>query len=96
MTSELEDGGILRVDLPDVGALAIYRVGEQYFATDDRCTHAAESLSDGGYLEDFTINCSWHAGAFDIRTGEATALPCIEALKTYPVIVADGAVYVQV
>jgi nitrite reductase/ring-hydroxylating ferredoxin subunit len=42
------------------------------------------SLGDGDVI-DGTIVCPLHGGAFDIRTGKATELPCRTALKVYGV-----------
>lgn len=41
------------------------------------------------------IVCPWHGWAYDIRTGKAAGLPSV-GLKTYPVEVRDGKVYVDV
>ena len=68
--------------------IALYRIGGQFFATDDTCTHAFGSLSEG-YVEGEEIECPLHGGRFDIRTGEATCPPATEALATYEVRV-DG------
>ncbi len=92
--ADIEDGEILKAEIDGLGVLAIYRVGSLYFASDDICTHGKASLADDGYLDGFTVTCSWHDGAFDIRTGEPCALPCNKALRTYPVVVRDGQVYI--
>jgi len=64
---------------------AVYRLGEEYFCTDDVCTHGLAFLS-AGEVQDGQIFCPLHGGAFDIRSGKATAQPCRLALKTYKVI----------
>jgi ethylbenzene dioxygenase ferredoxin component len=64
------------------------------FITDDTCTHGSASLSEG-YLEGDVIECPFHGGAFDIRTGEPTAFPCAEALRTYAAIIQDGFIYIE-
>ena len=56
--------------------------------TDDICTHAYARLSDG-WLDRNEIECPLHAGRFDVKTGAATAPPCVDPVKTYPVRV-DG------
>ena len=83
-TADITEGEVIRVDLEDGRALAIYHVGGAYYATDDLCTHGDASLSEGE-IEDGTILCPFHMGSFDIRTGEAVASPCYIPLKTYPV-----------
>jgi nitrite reductase/ring-hydroxylating ferredoxin subunit len=74
--------------------IAVYRVGDRFFATDNRCTHAAASLSDG-YLEGEVIECPLHQGLFNIRTGAALCSPAIRAVRTYPTRLNDGQVEVQ-
>jgi nitrite reductase/ring-hydroxylating ferredoxin subunit len=75
--------------------VALFRVGEQFYATDDTCTHAEASLSDG-YIDGDTVECPFHSARFCIRTGEALSLPASEPLKTYSVKVEDGSVFVDV
>ena len=41
------------------------------------------------------IECPLHAGRFDARTGKATAPPCVDDLKTYPVRVEGGEIQVK-
>lgn len=93
---EVEPGEMVRAVLPDGTAIAIYNVDGTFFATNDLCTHGAASLSEDGALDGFTIECSWHFGSFDVRTGEPTAAPCTERLETYPVRIDDGQVCVVI
>lgn len=71
---------------------AIYRLGDEYFCTDDICTHGMVSLANGD-VENGQIFCPLHGGAFDIRTGAATELPCRVRLKTYKVEVVNGEIF---
>lgn len=65
--------------------LAIHRIGEEFFLTEDTCTHALVSLSEG-HIEDGKVYCPLHGGAFDIRTGKPVEFPCTMKLKTYSVV----------
>jgi p-cumate 2,3-dioxygenase ferredoxin subunit len=93
---ELEEGEMRQVHLSDDNPIAVYRVGGKYYATDDRCTHGEVSLTEEGSLNGCEIQCSWHFGSFDIRTGAPMAMPCEIPLKTYPVRIEDGVLYVEV
>lgn len=93
---ELEDGEMRQAHLPDGHPIAIYRVGEQFYATDDKCTHGEASLTEEGMLAGHIVECSFHFGSFDVTTGRPVAMPCEVALKTYPVRVEDGVVHVEV
>jgi p-cumate 2,3-dioxygenase ferredoxin component len=89
----------LQVDVDDeaLPTLAVYRLeNDEMFVSDDVCSHGKASLGDEGYLEGYIIECTWHEGKFDIRTGEPTAMPCEKPIKVYPVTVKDGDVYISV
>ncbi|WP_277968482.1 MULTISPECIES: non-heme iron oxygenase ferredoxin subunit [Sphingomonas] len=77
------------------GPIAVYRLEDGYFATQDICTHAVASLAEG-FVEDGRIECPLHAGTFCIRTGKARTLPATIPLTTYPVRVDDGRILVGV
>lgn len=83
-TADIAEGEVIRVDLEDGRALAVYHYESAYYATDDLCTHGDASLAEGE-IEDGTILCPFHMGSFDIRTGEAVASPCYIPLKTYQI-----------
>lgn len=87
-TSDVKPGEIIRVELESGHAIAVYNLDGSFYATDDLCTHGEASLADGE-IEDGSVICPFHLGAFCIRTGVATAAPCLEPLRTYPVTV-DG------
>lgn len=75
--------------------LAIARDGDEVFALQDLCSHAAVSLSEGE-VADCTIECWLHGSTFDLRTGKPTTFPATEPVATFPVEVRDGDVYVDV
>lgn len=68
--------------------IAVFRVEDEFFAIDDRCTHAEASLSEGD-VWGHEVACPRHGATFDLRTGEATALPAVEPVRTYEVRI-DG------
>lgn len=74
--------------------IALYDLDGDLFATDDLCTHAYAKLSDG-WLDRGEIECPLHAGRFDIKTGKATAPPCVDDLKTYPVRIEGSEIQVK-
>ena len=47
----------------------VARVGEEYYAIENRCSHLGWSMARGT-IDDGTITCPWHGSRFDIRTGE--------------------------
>jgi nitrite reductase/ring-hydroxylating ferredoxin subunit len=80
--------------IPVKPRVAVFRLEDGFFATDDTCTHALSSLAEG-YIEDGTVECEFHFAKFDIRTGKALTPPAVTPLVTYPVAVRDGIVYVD-
>lgn len=92
--AELEDGEVTAVALPSGHRLAVYRVDGSYYVTDDTCTHAEASLSEG-WLDGHCIACPAHNGEFDIRDGSPLCFPVTAPLKTYPARVEDGYVTIE-
>lgn len=68
--------------------------GGEFYATDDTCTHAQASLSEGG-LEGHLCICPRHGARFDVRTGAVRALPAVVPLRTYPVRVEGDAILID-
>lgn len=82
-------------NLPDGRRVAIYNVAGSFYASDDSCTHGAASLADDGTLEGCVIECGLHLGSFDVRTGAVVSAPCTKPLRTYPVHVRGGEVWLD-
>ena len=93
-TDDVAVGSALKVEKNDL-LLAVFNVNGEFYVTDDTCTHGPGSLSEG-YITDDVVECDFHNGAFNIKTGEVVAPPCIVPLKTYPAIVEDGNVFIEV
>ena len=74
--------------------VAIARHGEEFFAVQDLCSHAAVALSEGE-VDDCTVECWLHGSRFDLRTGKPTGLPATEPVATFPVEVREDGVYVD-
>ncbi len=62
----------------------LVRSGAEIFAIDAHCSHyhgpLAEGVVDGEY-----VRCPWHHACFDLRTGEATRAPALNALAVWQV-----------
>ncbi len=94
-TDDVPDEGGFRVELAGLEALAVFRSGGEYFVTDDECTHGNASLCDGEVVGE-EIECPFHRGTFNLRTGEPTSSPCTIALRTYRSEIRDGVVYAEI
>jgi len=42
-----------------------------------------------------TVQCPWHGSQFDVSNGHCKAGPAKKDIKTYPVTVREGKVYVK-
>jgi len=75
--------------------LALYNAGGEIFATDNICTHGHARLCEG-FLDGHEIECPLHQGKFDVRTGQPTCAPVTEAIKSYPVKIEGGRVFLAI
>lgn len=91
---EIDEEDVVRFDFAE-RTFAIYRSpDDEYFATDGLCTHEQIHLADGLVMEDI-IECPKHNGRFNYKTGAAKGAPVCVNLKTYPVRVVAGTVYID-
>lgn len=90
--AQLHEGCMTSISVPGVEAIALYRVAGQVYATQDTCTHAQASLSEGE-LEGDQVWCPVHAASFCVRTGAALRFPAAEPLRTFRAWVEGGAIY---
>jgi len=81
---EVEAGGLL---------LAVFNVDGTFHVTDNNCTHGPGLLSEGN-LDGTVIQCDFHGGQFDLRTGAAVGPPCVVPIKTYPSVIDGGKVVI--
>ena len=92
--TELWDGAGISV-LVQGRDIALFRIGDAVYATDNLCTHGHARLCDG-FIEGHEIECPLHQGRFDLRSGQPTCAPATEAIKTYPVRIEGGRVFLSI
>jgi 3-phenylpropionate/trans-cinnamate dioxygenase ferredoxin subunit len=91
---DIDDEDVMRFD-HDGKTFAIYRYENKVYASDGLCTHEQVHLCDGLVME-HVIECPKHNGRFDIRDGSALGAPVCVNLKTYPVKVESGQIFIQI
>ena len=91
---DVATGEVLKVETGDL-TVAVYNLDGEFYVTDDACTHGPGSLSEG-FIDGDVIECNFHQGRFNIRTGEVVLPPCMVPVKIYKTSVEDGIVYVEV
>ncbi len=90
---EIPDGGVKVVRIEDQ-AIAVFRLGDEYFAIDDVCTHDGGPLAEG-VVDGDQIECPRHGARFNIKTGAVLCLPATAPVTTYPVRIENGEIQVR-
>ena len=63
---DVRDGSALRCEL-DGHAVCVARIGEEWFAIGDVCSHADFSLGDGEvWADEYEIECPKHGSRYDL------------------------------
>ena len=94
--SEVADGEARRFDLGKL-RVAIVRLGADWYAVGDRCTHQDISLAEGEVdADDLTIECWKHGSCFSLTTGEPSSLPATRPTPVYTVKIEGDDVFVEV
>jgi len=106
---EVGDSGVMVVATPH-GDLAVGLSAGEPFAVSNRCRHLFASLGKGRVAEDGCLECPWHGARYDVRSGKMTRGPQgafrplagvvkgttgSVALKTYPVELRDGDIWLK-
>ena len=93
-TSDVDEGSAIKVDVDDL-SLAVFNLNGAFYVMDDLCSHGPGSLSEG-YIKGDTIECDFHNGSFNIKTGDVVEPPCMIPQKVYKVVINDDTVCVEV
>ncbi len=82
------------IQFDDGTELALYHVGDEFYATENFCPHRGAPLADSP-LSGYTVECDWHGWRFDVRTGT-----CLnragENVETYSVMIDDGLIKITI
>jgi 3-phenylpropionate/trans-cinnamate dioxygenase ferredoxin subunit len=94
-TTDVEPGTARRFDV-DGHRIAVVRIGDDWYAIGDRCSHADYSLSEGDVWEDeCELECPKHGSTFSLRTGEPQTLPATRPVPVYALRVEGDDVVVE-
>ena len=78
-------------------AVGVYNLSGELYAIEDRCSHDNGPLAEGDFDPDEGVAiCPRHGAHIDIRTGRPLSLPAVLPVETFPVVVEDGIVKVDV
>ncbi len=105
---DLGDSHVTVVETTPHGTIAVGMSAGKPFAVSNRCRHLFASLGDGQVTTEGCLQCPWHAARYDVKTGKMVRGPqgafkplagVIKstagaiALKTFPVELRDGAIW---
>lgn len=82
------------IELDDGTELALYHVGEEFYALENFCPHRGAPLADGPVCE-HAVECNWHGWRFDVRTG-ACLNRAGENVETYTVTIEEGLIKITI
>lgn len=77
--------------------VCLVRIGDDFYAIGDRCSHADYSLAEGDvYADDLEIECPKHGSSFSLTDGEPQTLPAVKPVPVYDVEIDGGHVHLVV
>jgi 3-phenylpropionate/trans-cinnamate dioxygenase ferredoxin subunit len=86
---DVKPGAARRFDV-EGHRIAVVRIGDDWYALGDRCSHEDYSLSEGDvWEEERELECPKHGSTFSLVDGEPQTLPATKPVPVYTLTV-DG------
>lgn len=60
--------------------VALFRLGDEFFALDNMCLHRGGPLCEG-FVENNVVTCPWHGWSYEIKTGTMVQDPRVGVSK---------------
>lgn len=76
--------GEMKIVEVDGDEVVLANVGGDIVAFGNECTHRGGPLGEG-ILMDEVVECPWHAGQFNVKTGEVVGPPPDSSIPTFQV-----------
>jgi len=77
--------------------VAVFNVDGEFFALEDRCSHADAPIADGYvHRREKCVACPWHGAEFDLRSGKVLTPPACEDITAFPTAVEGGEVLIEI
>lgn len=89
-------GGEVAFVEKDGWSLVIAKVGEEWVAFEDRCTHAGCAFSRDGEIDGGVVICNCHGSEFDLRTGAVLRPPAESPLYRFETRMRDGKIELRI
>jgi len=98
----IEEKSFSTFDVNGTG-IVICRFRDEYFAIENRCSHARATFNEGrmrGYRiicpkHGYRIICPKHGAIFDIRDGSCAGAPATKPIRSFPLRIVDGMIEVD-
>ncbi len=76
--------------------VAVVRIGDDFYAINDKCSHGNVSLSEGEVHADTKeLECMKHGSAFNLENGCPNTLPATQPVAVYTVTVSGDDVFIE-
>ena len=82
--SDIEPGSLKHVELDMDTEICLANIDGTIYAVNGQCSHEGGPLGEGD-LEGTTVICPWHAGEFNVTTGEVEGPPPDDPVARYEV-----------
>ena len=79
---------------PEGQDIALFSVDGEVFAINNLCSHGNAKLCDG-FVEGHMVECPFHQALFDVRDGTVSCGPATEPVKSWPVKIDNGRVFLN-
>ncbi len=94
--TELAPGERRLVEYEDL-EIGVFNCAGRCYAIEDRCSHDDGPLAEGEFdAAACTVECPRHGSLFDLKTGRPKTLPAYVPVDTFPVIIEDDTIKLEV
>lgn len=77
--------------------VGVFNCDGSFYAIEDRCSHDDGPLAEGDLdPQACTVECPRHGAVFDLKTGTPRTLPAYEPVDTFPVVIDDQMIKLEV
>jgi 3-phenylpropionate/trans-cinnamate dioxygenase ferredoxin subunit len=94
--TDLPPGAMRLVEWEEL-EIGVFNCGGTFYAIEDRCSHDDGPLAEGELdAATCTVECPRHGSRFDLKTGKPLTLPAYVPVDTFPVVVVDDVIKLEV